>query len=534
MSTDATTLQLRSRGVRAALVDERLEALRRASRRPAVQANVALGTIVVCCVLIVLAAAGRPTFLSATTRPLYFPSWMSGPLGGLTPGLAQLASLKEIFTGVIVLTYLCYVIALRRAEHLRVRTVVGCILALHAIFLLAPPLALTDVFNYLNYARMEVVHHLNPYTTIPRLEPHTDPAFALSNWHGLLSPYGPLFTIMTFLLAPLSLGAFFWSFKLILLVTDLAILLLVWKSAVLLRRQPLLASASASAEGGRRTFPARVDPLAALVLVGLNPIVLVWGLGGDHTDFFTIFFVVLGFYLLLRARAASLPGAPALSGLVRARRFRLPPGLALDAGAGAAFVLAAGLKASAGVVVPIVLVSLLKTPRRLTAMLVGAGLAGLVTAAATISAFGVHFPDLTLQTSLVTDLSIPNLLGLVLGQGGETGVLHGVLTVALVGAIVAACVWTYRTREALTASGWAMLAALAATSWVLPWYVIWVLPLAALAGSRRLRIAALVIGAYLIVAWSPATAEVLNALNLHPGKSTVGRAHAREVRSLLF
>ena len=44
------------------------------------------------------------------------------------------------------------------------------------------------------------------------------------------------------------------------------------------------------------------DPVAAIVLVGLNPIVLVWGLGGDHNDFLMVFFIVLGFYLLLRAR----------------------------------------------------------------------------------------------------------------------------------------------------------------------------------------------------------------------------------------
>ena len=44
---------------------------------------------------------------------------------------------------------------------------------------------------------MESVYHLNPYTTIPALEPHSDPTFVLSNWHGLLSPYGPLFTLFT-------------------------------------------------------------------------------------------------------------------------------------------------------------------------------------------------------------------------------------------------------------------------------------------------------------------------------------------------
>ncbi len=36
------------------------------------------------------------------------------------------------------------------------------------------------------------------------------------------------------------------------------------------------------------------------MLVGLNPIVLVWGMGGDHNDFLMLLCIMLGFYLLLR------------------------------------------------------------------------------------------------------------------------------------------------------------------------------------------------------------------------------------------
>ena len=153
------------------------------------------------------------------------------------------------------------------------------IAAVHVIFFLAPPLALTDVFNYINYGRMEIVHHLNPYTSIPILEPHNDPSYALSNWHQLLSPYGPLFTILTFAVVPIGVVASFWVIKGLLAVASLATIFLVWKCAKLLGR----------------------DPVAAIVLVGLNPIVLVWGLGGDHNDFLMVFLIVLGFYLLLRA-----------------------------------------------------------------------------------------------------------------------------------------------------------------------------------------------------------------------------------------
>ena len=534
MSTDATTLLLRRRGLRGALLEERIGALRRLSRRPTVQANVALWTIVICSALIVLTAAARPTFLSATTRAHYFPAWMAGPLGGLAPGLANSSSLKSFFSAAIVLTFGCYLVAFTRATYLRPRNVLIAILAVHAIFLLAPPLALTDVFNYFNYARMEVVHHLNPYTTIPALEPHNDPSFALSNWHGLLSPYGPLFTILTFALAPLSLGAFFWSFKVLLLVADLGVVFLVWKCATLLQRQPLAIRFGRPSVTSEASAPKSIGPLAAVILVAFNPIVLVWGLGGDHNDFLTIFFLLLGFYLLLRARAAGLPGAQALGGLVRRGHRWLATETALDAAAGVSLVVATGLKASAGIVIPIVLASLLRNRRRLLAVLGGMALAAVLAGIASVLAFGLHFPDLSLQGSVVTDLSIPNLLGLALGQGGETHMLHTLLNVALVGTVVACCVWAWRREEPLAASGWAMVALLVTLGWVLPWYVIWVLPLAALAGSRRLRIAALSIAVYLVLAWIPVTGEVLNALHLHPGKTAVGRANHRTIQSLLY
>ena len=155
--------------------------------------------IVACALFVVVMAANRPSILSATTHANFFPRWMAGPLGGLWPGLTRSSvTLKYLFSGAIVLMYACYLLALVYVPRLRARWAIAAIVAVHVIFLLAPPLALTDIFNYINYGRMEVVHHLNPYTTIPILEPHNDPSYDLSNWHQLLSPYGPLFTLLTF------------------------------------------------------------------------------------------------------------------------------------------------------------------------------------------------------------------------------------------------------------------------------------------------------------------------------------------------
>jgi hypothetical protein len=509
----------------------------------------ALLAIVLCGALIVVIAANRPSLLSATTRAGYFPHWMAGPLGGLLPGLTRSSTtLKYLFSGALIVMYASYAVGLRYVPRLHARWAIAAVLAVQAIFLLAPPLALTDIFNYVNYGRMEVVHHLNPYTTIPILEPHGDPSYFLSNWHQLLSPYGPLFTLMTFALVPLGVAASFWAIKTVLGLVSLATILLVWKCARLLGR----------------------DPVAAIVLVGLNPIVLVWGLGGDHNDFLMVFFLVLGFYLLLRARApvagerdepasvspvaeglpvADARGAPRRAPVAGAHevvtqtadrgplRERLQgwlwPLAPLEIGAGAAFVTAAAIKASGAILIPVVLLALLRAPRRVAQILIGMAVTGAAVAVASLIAFGLHVPDLSTQSRLVTSLSAPNLLGLALGSGGETESLRLLLSGVLVLVVLFCSVSAWRRRDAITASGWVTVALLLTLGWVLPWYVLWVLPLAALSRSRRLRTTALVLGAYLIVAWAPASGLLWNAIGFHPEKTSLGRLHQRYVKELL-
>ncbi len=471
---------------------------------------IALIAIVALSLLIVVMAADRPSILSPTTHVDFYPRWMAGPLGGLWPGMTTNSSaLKYLFSGAVVVMYIAYLAALRRAASLPLRWLIAAILAVHAIFILAPPLALTDVFNYINYGRMEIVHHLNPYTSIPISEPHSDPSYILSNWHQLLSPYGPLFTLLTFAVVPLGVAGSFWALKVILALASLGTILLVWRCAQLLGR----------------------DGRTAIVLVGLNPIVLVWGLGGDHNDFLMVFFIMLGFYLLLLAHSReSAPGTAAAAGGLR--RWLLPLS-GLEIGAGAAFVVATAIKASGGVLLPIVLVVLLRRPRTLVQVVLGMALASVLVAALSLMAFGLHIPDLSTQSRLVTNESIPNLLGLALGAGGESSTIHTVMSGLLAISLLACCWLAWRRRDAITAAGWASVALLLTLSWVLPWYVLWVLPLAALSRSRALRTATVLVGVYLIIAWAPASGLLWNAIGFHPEKTTLGRLHERWVRELL-
>ncbi len=382
--------------------------------------------------------------------------------------------------------------SLRYAPNLRARWVVGAVVGVHAIVFLSPPLALTDIFNYVNYARMEVVHHLNPYTTIPIYEPHNDPAFDLSNWHHLLSPYGPLFTLITFAVVPLGVAASFWAFKAILMAASLGTILLVWKCARLLD----------------------LDPVKAIVFVGLNPVVLVWGLGGDHNDFIMMFLVVLGFYLLLRGRAAESSAE-------------------FDVGAGAAFVAALAVKASAGILLPVVLAGLISTPRRLLQVLGGMVAAGAVLAAVSVMAFGLHLPDLSTQGRLVSSQSPSNLLGLALGKGGATESLLHLLSLVLAVWVLLACAMAWRKRDSLTAAGWASVGLFLTLSWVLPWYVLWVLPLAALSRSRALRATALGFGVFFMLVWAPLAGNVFRQIGFEPEKTSLGQLHQRYVKELL-
>ncbi|HEX5308358.1 MAG TPA: hypothetical protein VFW38_04685 [Solirubrobacteraceae bacterium] len=481
-----------------------------------------------CAAIVVVAAADRPSVLSATTTANYFPHWMAGPLGGMVPWLTRDShALRDLFTGALVVMYGCYLLSLRYAPRAPAAWTIAAIVVVHAILFLSPPLALTDIFNYVNYGRMEVVHHLNPYTTVPILEPHNDPAFSLSNWHQLLSPYGPLFTLITFVVVPLGLAGSFWALKAILMTASLSLIFVVWKCARLLSER--------APQGSRR----RCNPVSAIALVGLNPIVIMWGLGGDHNDFVTMLFVMLAFYALLRA--GLMPGvAQPVEGKAESPRAVL----ILTLAAGAALMTAVALKASAAILIPIVLAcqvagwstgeSARLHRRNLLRLLAGMAIAAIVWGAAGVAAFGPHLPDLATQGRLVTMYSVPNLLGIVLLQGGESETLRYALSGVLIATIAFCSLLSYRRREALTGAGWATVALLVTLSWVLPWYVLWLLPLAALAGSRRLRTTALVLGVYFIAAWSPVSGGLFHAIGFHPENTSLGRLHQRYVKELLY
>src|SRR3954449_9011594 len=234
---------------------------------------------------VVLAAAERRSFLSPPARRDFAP-WLVGPLAHRLPSLPP--STRTLHTELAValgLLGLCWLAATALAPRVRVEWVVAALLLVHLVFALGPPLALTDLFNYLHYGRLGAVYGRNPYLDLPLSAPG-DPAYRFSNWHHLPSPYGPLFTLVGYALAPLPLHVAYWSWKAIAAAASLGCLALVWWLAVRLGR----------------------SPQRALVFAGLNPLVLVYGLGGGHNDALMLLCALGAVALVVRGRALGSPG----------------------------------------------------------------------------------------------------------------------------------------------------------------------------------------------------------------------------------
>jgi len=139
-----------------------------------------------------------------------------------------------------------------------------------------------DVFSYVDYARLGVRHGLDPYVTRPDAVP-SDPAFARVTWTHTRTVYGPLFTLATYPLAWLSVGAAVAVLKAVAALSVLGLAALVARIA---------------AWRG-------LEPLRAAAFVALNPLVLVHVVGGAHNDGLTMLLAMLGVAAVLVRREAA-------------------------------------------------------------------------------------------------------------------------------------------------------------------------------------------------------------------------------------
>ena len=138
-------------------------------------------------------------------------------------------------------------------------------------------------------------------------------------------------------------------------------------------------------------------------------------------------------------------------------------------------------------------------------LIAGALGAALVIAAGAWFAFGWHwthaFGLAGENQGRTSHLSIPVTFARVTGV--DPGPVRVLALVGLAVAVVYLLVWTWRGGDWIRAAAWTGFGLLLATSWLLPWYLVWPLPLVAVARDRPLVLLTLALTAYQLGARIP-------------------------------
>jgi alpha-1,6-mannosyltransferase len=333
-----------------------------------------------------------------------------------------------------------------RRFGLRLVVVASLAVAIQLTPLAAPLLLSTDAWTYWDYGRIAAVHGANPYVQTPSDFP-LDPAFPYvgEKWVDTTSVYGPAFTLAS---EPLALAdgesadAAAWTYK-------------------------TLAALALLAATGLATFLARGRRAFACAFVGWNPLLAVHMAGGGHNDVWM---------------AGLVTGALAL-GATGKRQW-----------AGVAWVAAVLIKW-----IPLIFLPLRALEARANKRQVGhlgfAAAAAVLVAVATWR-YGYHWlgalGPLARNAHDETQFAIPHRLEQI---GFPDWLALGLVALAF------ALAYLWLLREAWRGRARLGLAAgllLLATPYLVPWYAVWVVPLAAAEEDKAAQGLALVICAYML------------------------------------
>jgi hypothetical protein len=391
--------------------------------------GLAIAVELLCMTVIVLGALGAGQTLVPATRNAS-PGWLHGALPSIDAGLSG-----NDAGALLIAMVLGYGVVIALAPRVPARwPIVAAVVAI-AICGLAPPLLSADVFGYIAWGELGA-HGVNPYSH-PSIAVGEHPVRPFLLWNHGSTPYGPLFIALMYGVSPLGVAAALWTLKAVTALSAIVCMALLWRAAALLGR----------------------SPAQAALAFGLNPLVLVYAIGGAHND--------------LLVEAVVLAGVLAVAG-------------GRERAGAAAIAAAAALKASAIVALPF-LVAGSSRPRRpaVAALATGAALAAF--AFALFGAPLLNLVDaLTGQQEQVAVHSFPFQVALLAGSDELPAWGRLAAGALMLAAVTALLVWVRRSGDWLSGAGWAYVAVLMTTAWLLPWYIAWVVPFAALAADRRL------------------------------------------------
>jgi hypothetical protein len=374
-------------------------------------------------------------------------AWVAGPairvgVSGVHPG----GIWTRVFLLSLGLAFSAYVggLALLRRRPASTRSVAAIAVAIQLGLLGAPLLVSTDAWSYWDYARIAAVRGANPYSVPPAAFPD-DAAYThmAAAWHRTTSAYGPAFTLASepiALMARSSATAAAWMFKVLGAVAVLA------------------ATALAGFLARRKVY--------AVAFVGWNPLLAVDFAGGGHNDAWMA-------ALVLAALALAATGRRHLSAV--------------------AWAVASFVKWVPLLLLPLHLLEQRARGRSVRYLTLGASLLG--AAAVASIAFGPHW------------LRAATPLARLARQGSHSAIPHrlsfglpnGIALAAAATTMTAAYVWLLRSAAHGRARlGLAAGFILIASPYLVSWYTIWAVPLAAAEEDGAAQLLSLGLCAYLL------------------------------------
>jgi alpha-1,6-mannosyltransferase len=367
------------------------------------------------------------------------------PLNGGRPGGD--VAYAWAFLGATIAAFVLYVAALvvlaQRAARLRLVATIA--VAIQLVPLGAPLLLSTDAWTYWSYGRIASVHDANPYRDAPSEFPG-DPAFPYvgADWQDTTSVYGPAFTLASEPVARAvgeSADAAAWTYK------TLAALAVLVALGLAVRLSP--------------------RPAFACAFAGWNPLLALHFAGGGHNDAWM---------------AALVLGALSLAASGR------------RGWAGAAWAAAVLVKWVPLIFLPLRALEARHTGRRLDHRGFAVA-AGLLLALATLRyGFGwlEAFGPLARNANHETSYALPHRLQ---GLGVPKELALGLFVAGLAVAYGLLLRDAYRGRARLALAACALMLA---APWLVVWYVVWAVPLAAAEDDRTAQLLALALCAYLL------------------------------------
>ncbi|HEX6483359.1 MAG TPA: hypothetical protein VF043_31320 [Ktedonobacteraceae bacterium] len=227
-----------------------------------------------------------------------FPGWaiipplpyvhISGP-----PDIAQSWLELSLLLGTFIAVFAVYILALRRLpERITRRYLIYSTLLLGLFYMLIPVVTSPDLYSYIAYARIGVLYHLNPLTTLPSAI-QSDAIYSYVAWIDQPSAYGPTWAIITS-----GMQGIFSLFGLN-LILPMVIMLRLFGLLIHVLSTMLIWSISGHLLA-RKGLATPAQRMRAALAFAWNPLLLFEACVNAHNDATVLFFVLLAIWFLVR------------------------------------------------------------------------------------------------------------------------------------------------------------------------------------------------------------------------------------------